>query len=245
VTDLAIRLPVDPPGPHSPEAIIVHGVMDRGATFEPTRRRMPDVAVTLYDRRGYGDSPHGLAQPDLSAHVADLIEIIDGRRTILIGHSFGGLVAIGAAVELPQLVLAVGLYEPPMPWLDEWPSPPAFGSPADAAEIFFRTIVGKGAWEALPEGFREDRCGEGPALLGDFASAQNMSVSFADVMCPVAVAHGSKSAPHYVEAARTLADGFDHAPLTVIDGAAHGVHLSHPDGFAAWIVSVVELASAR
>lgn len=223
--------------------VLIHGVVDRAATFQPTRRALAPLPVLSYDRRGYAGSVDLAGGADLSVHVADLLEVVDDRPSVLVGHSFGGLIALAAAVEEPELVRAVGVYEPPLPWLDWWPSVIAFDAPETAAETFFREVVGDSAWEDLPDDFKADRRREGAALISDFSSSRcGLPFDLADVLSPVAAAHGSRTTAHFKRAAQTIAASNLGATLTVIEGAAHGVHLTHPELFASWIRSVVASA---
>ena len=75
------------------------------------------------------------------------------------GHSYGGDVALGAAIERPDHVRAVACWEAPMPWLPGWPADSAGGlaseigereGPEAAAEHFFRHLVGDHTWDQLP-----------------------------------------------------------------------------------------------
>jgi pimeloyl-ACP methyl ester carboxylesterase len=223
--------------------VLIHGAADRAATFQPTRRALAPLPVLSYDRRGYAGSIDLAVGAGLAVHVADLLEVVDERPSVLIGHSFGGLIALAAAVEEPELVRAVGVYEPPLAWLGWWPAVTTFGAPETAAETFFREVVGGNVWEGLPDQFRADRRREGAALISDFSSAQSgLPFDLGDVLSPVAAAHGSRTTAHFERAAQTIAANNLGAALTVIEGAAHGVHQSHPVPFASWIRSVVALA---
>lgn len=219
--------------------------MDRSSSFSRVRRFLDDLAVISYDRRGYAGSVHLTAVPDLTRHVADLIEIIGSDPTVIIGHSYGGLIALAAAIRAPEQIRAVGVYEPPMPWLDSWPKPPALGSPDNAAERFLRRVLGPETWESLPERVREQRQAEGPALLADFAAARDgLPFDLDDVLSPVAAAHGGATKEMYVLSASAMCTASHGTRVTVIEGAAHGVHMSHPESFADWIRTVVNLAKA-
>ena len=102
--------------------VLVHGSLDRGTSFARVVRRLPDLHVVTYDRRGYHRSrPVAPLATTLEDHVADLVAVVDGRPSVLVGHSYGGDVALGAAAEAPDAVRAVGVYEPPLPWSDWWP----------------------------------------------------------------------------------------------------------------------------
>ncbi len=109
-----------PPG--AALVVLVHGTMDRSTGFARVARRLDDrYRVLRYDRRGYARSrglpgPHGC-----EAHVDDLLNLLDGRHATLVGHSYGGNVALAASVRAPESVNAVGMYETPLPWQSWWP----------------------------------------------------------------------------------------------------------------------------
>ena len=108
--------------PGAPTAVFVHGSLDRAESFRRVMRRLPDLAIVAYDRRGYqGSREAGVV--GLRGHIADLVDIVTevrarGATTIaVIGHSVGGDVVIGTALAEPDLCDSVGAFEPPMPWL--------------------------------------------------------------------------------------------------------------------------------
>jgi pimeloyl-ACP methyl ester carboxylesterase len=225
------------------QTVLVHGAMDRAANFERVRKRLDDIPVISYDRRGYAGSRPLQAQVDLSLQVSDLLDVIGSKPTVLIGHSFGGLISLAAAIEAPAQVRALGIYEAPMPWFDWWPEPLALGEADAAAEVLFRQVVGDEAWEGAPKSFRDARRAEGDAVIADYAIAvQGLGFELADVLSPVAAAHGSLTAAHFEASACQLCSSILGTELTVIHGASHGAHMTHPDEFADWIRTTVALA---
>jgi pimeloyl-ACP methyl ester carboxylesterase len=234
-----------------PFVVLVHGTMDRGTSFRLVVRRLPDLHVTTYDRRGYARSRDASPPRHSLEHQADdLLEIVGERTAVLVGHSLGGDVAILAALRRPDLVAAVGAYEPPMPWLPWWPRGSAGGDaarrgeggdPEGAAEWFIRRVVGDAAWEQLPERTRVARRAEGAALMADLAAIQH-DAPFDPVALPMplVVGRGERSLPHHSQSAMALADAVAGAELFEISGAAHGAHVSHPEEFAAFVRRTVE-----
>lgn len=241
--ELAVRPPLDGDSGSGPLVVLVHGAMDRAANFEAVRRALRGLAVISYDRRGYGGSAHLGTADRISRHAADLIELLETTArgpAIVVGHSFGGLVAVGAAGHAPHLIAAVGAYEPPMPWTPWWEASPPFTSPETATEEFFERMVGPGVFAGLPPEFREDRRAEGAALIADYAAAEaGLDIEVADLLCPLAAAHGSRTLPKFERAATTLVEAAHDATLTIIAGASHGAHMTHPEAFADWIRSTV------
>ena len=106
------------------EALVmfVHGVLDRGRSFARVADLLtPHCRVSWYDRRGYGASADAAGVPaNVDVHIDDLLAVLDGRRAVVVGHSFGGVVAAGAAVRAPDNVEALVLYESVMAWTPGW-----------------------------------------------------------------------------------------------------------------------------
>ena len=90
---------LDQPGdvPGAPLVAIVHGAMDRAASFGRVARQLGHLHLVRYDRRGYGRSA-GMAPGTLDDHVEDLLAILGGRPATVFGHSIGGVVALAIGV---------------------------------------------------------------------------------------------------------------------------------------------------
>jgi pimeloyl-ACP methyl ester carboxylesterase len=102
--------------------VFVHGVLDRGRSFSGVAEILsPDCRMLWYDRRGYGASTDAPGVPaDINTHIDDVLTVLDGRTAVVVGHSFGGVIAAGAAVRAPGSVEALVLYESVMGWAPEW-----------------------------------------------------------------------------------------------------------------------------
>jgi pimeloyl-ACP methyl ester carboxylesterase len=224
----------------APLVVLVHGSLDRAASFARVAKRLADLDVVTYDRRGYHRSRSEAAPAGLDDHVADLVTVIDGRRATLVGHSLGGDVALAAAIAAPDLVAAVGAYEPPLPWLEWWPRRAATRAdedPAAFAEAFFRRVVGDQAWERLPERTRAERRAEGPTLLAELVALRTKGAPFdlAAVPVPLVLGRGEQSLWHHRRAVDALVEIHPDAVVVEIEGEAHGAHRSHPDAFAGFV----------
>ncbi|MEX2292531.1 MAG: alpha/beta fold hydrolase [Acidimicrobiales bacterium] len=226
----------------APLVVIVHGSLDRSAAFTRVQRHLNGLRVVRYDRRGYGRSLHLGPATSFTAQVDDLAVVVGGRRAVIVGHSFGGVIALAFAQRHPDLATAVVAYEAPMAWTSWWPSATAgsaamsFESSAeDAAERFMRRMIGDERWEALPERTRHQRRAEGPALVAELRSVRDAKTppyDAAEILVPVLSAHGTESLPHHRQTAVALADAVPDGVLRVVDGAGHAVHLTHPAGLA-------------
>ncbi|MGH9066143.1 MAG: alpha/beta fold hydrolase [Acidimicrobiales bacterium] len=244
-----------PPGRERPLVVLVHGSMDRSTGLARVRTRLADLHVVVYDRRGYHRSRSAPPASSLDDHLADLLAVLDGRRAIVAGHSYGGTLALTAAVRHPDLVQAVLAYEPPLPWLSWWPSSSAGGDavgiattaadPAAGAEAFMRRAIGSARWERLPEQARADRRAEGPALVGELRALRTDPPPFqaGDVGVPAVLGCGSRSLPHQRAAAAELARTIPGSELVEVPGAAHGAPATHPDAYAALVRRAVARAA--
>lgn len=242
--------------------VFVHGGLDRGASFARTALRLPELALVIYDRRGYRSSRRAGAAP-LPAHVEDLVRIAEvyarpapgaTRRTphpvVAVGHSVGATLALWAGVAAPGRFSAIGAYEPSMPWLGfhrpasgRAGGPPLDADPAREAERFFRRMVGDGAWERLGEHERAARQADGPALLEDLRGIR-LPTPFdvtALTVPTVAAAGGPSSLPHHRQTVAWLAEHVAAVQTVEVSEAGHGAHLSHPDAFAALVRRAVSL----
>ncbi len=233
----------------APLIALIHGTMDRSTGMLKLSRRLDHrFRVLRYDRRGYGRSIDISATPgatfDMHAQVADLIGLLDGRPAILVGHSYGGDVALAAAANHPDLVAGVAVYETPLSWEPWWPGSTAGGAaqasagdPGEAAERFMRRLVGDALWERLPERTRATRRSEGAALVGELRDlSTNPPWRASQIRCPLVVGLGTRGAAHHQRGMRFLHDSVPGSILVELADARHDAPLSHAEVFAREIV---------
>jgi pimeloyl-ACP methyl ester carboxylesterase len=243
--------------PHEPRAsiVVVHGTMDRGSSFRRMVRNLPDLEVILYDRRGYAGSADAGLSPTLDEQLADLravMEVATRRPPVLVGHSFGALLCLHAALRWPNDCAAVLAWEPPVPWLDwyrgsvgETASRMSEASaPEDVAETFMRGMIGDRLWSRLPSSMKEQRRSEGDALIADLALARtpSIAVDFGGVTVPTIAGCGSDSPPRFGRSARLILSQVPDAMMVEVADCDHGVHLSHPVELASLVSATVARA---
>ena len=243
-----------------PRVVLVHGAMDRaGGMLRVRRELLADHCVVRYDRRGYGRSRALGPATTFDQQVDDLAGVVAGRASVLVGHSFGGVVCLALAERRPDLAPAVLAYEAPRMWEPWWPGmgadlvnrrPGLDGGedldPGDAAESMLRRLIGDDLWERLPARTRAERRAEGPALLADLHTVRPPApppFTAAALVMPVLAARGSEARPHHRRATDELARAAPRGELAVIEGAPHGAHLSHPAAFAELVRRAVALAA--
>ena len=240
-----MRRPADGTGRAGrPPVVVVHGTMDRAASFGRLANRLRDLEVVSYDRRGYAGSFGLEPAADFAHSVDDLVAVVGDAPAVLVGHSYGGNVALTAAATHPHLAAAVVVFEAPAPWEPWWPSSPMSRpgeEPEAAAERFMRRMVGDRVWNALPPSTRAQRRAEGATMLAEIAAVGAVRpYDPAAVLAPVVVGWGAESPEHMRAAARALVDDLPHATGIEVPESSHGVHLSHPADLAALVRCAVD-----
>jgi pimeloyl-ACP methyl ester carboxylesterase len=228
--------------------------MDRASSFAKVAKLLRDegLDVLTYDRPGYASAVDDAPFPDVSTAADDLLARLDGRPAVAIGHSFGGHIAMLAAIRRPDVIRAVGVFETPYAWEDFWP-PDTSGGKAiaaarvdgaeRAAEAFMVNLVGEPMWSRLPESTKAMRRAEGRALLADLLAIFDAPpYDPSDLAVPLVAGRGSEAQPHQAAGTAWICQQVDGAELFTVEGAGHGAHRSHPAEFAEFVRRVVRRA---
>jgi pimeloyl-ACP methyl ester carboxylesterase len=234
-----------------PPIILVHGAPDRSATFRHVLGHLFDRDVTVYDRRGYGRSLRTTPARTMIDHARDLLDIADGCKgpPVVVAHSFGSNPTMLAATLRPDAFAAIGLWEPPLPWVAWWPertkhynaNVASSDAPADDIEEMYRRLLGDDVWSRLPGEVRAGRRAEGPAFQADMASEINAPFDFQDVVVPSLVGYGTETSAEHAYGARWLAEILPNARTHRILGTGHFAPRTHPDDYAGFVLSVLPL----
>ncbi len=199
----------------------------------------PDHRVLAPDLLGYGTAG---AWPDgepfhFRQDVERLVTMLDERAHV-VGHSYGGLVALHLALARPELVRSLALYEPV-----------AFGV-LDAAEradvdrlsvyrsespdawlaAFVDWWNGDGAWRALPEDTRAAFRAAGWKLSQEVASLRadrTGRAGYAAIEAPTLLLGGDRSPLTERRVLEVLAQALPHARLELFAGLGHMGPITH------------------
>jgi pimeloyl-ACP methyl ester carboxylesterase len=239
--------------------VLVHGAPDRSKNLRPVIEQLGDLAVTVYDRRGYGKSvaagqgDDGKIIGGFGVHAADLIEILEGRQSVVVAQSAGGTIAMQAAVERPDLFAALGVWEPPLVGWDWWYADvawertmalAAYKDPRQLGEDFNRSIVGDDRWDALQPATRELLRSEGAAFQADLASQGSPLFDLDDLKVPLIVGMGTIAPdPNYLQSHRDLA-ALTGAGLYVAEGVDHFAHITRPEAWVELVRRTVALVAS-
>jgi pimeloyl-ACP methyl ester carboxylesterase len=225
--------------------VFVHGVLDRGRSFARVAEVLDaEYRMLLYDRRGYGDSAGRVEPVGAEVHIADLVAVLDGRRAIVVGHSFGGVIATGAASAAPELVDALVLYETSMAWAPGWDDAvmSAVLDAADPEEAALRLMLGN-RYDSLSDAERARRRLDARSFVVEEVSVRRGEPPYdlAGVRAPVVF--GRSDAAVMATVVDYLRQELGSLEVVTLQGAGHHAHRSTPGSFANLVRRGAELAS--
>ncbi len=209
-----------------PRVILVHGSPADASSWDRLLATSEDtlagLEVIAIDRLGYGNSTPG-AELSLRVHAQSLEPLLT-RETILVGHSYGGPVALRAAAAFPDrvlgLVLVAGACDPRM---------------QDAQTT--RALI-DGLGRAVPEPWAVSN----RELLALTDENRGMTPVLPLVRCPVITLHGTWDpvCPHdgtvsFLETSLPSAASVETRSLA---RTGHNIQLSQPDEIARAIVDL-------
>lgn len=199
--------------------VCLHGSLSSSRQWESLAQRLHHIyRVTAFDLYGYGDGPcWDDAMPHtLDREVAALVErMADIRGPVhLVGHSYGGAVAIKAAQILGSRLRSLTLYEPVLfaALFSHSPQQPASveindlvseirtlsenGEASVATQRFIDYWSGSGSWGAMPVERRQRLVQKLDVLMGNFdavAAEPNALADLADIRVPTLYLSGRES----------------------------------------------------
>jgi len=217
----------------APAVVLLHATLSSSDQLLSLARRLADRAhVVLIDRRGSGNSPMTEPAPvEVARHVDDVITALDtlGIATAtIVGHSFGGIVALETAVLHPGRVARVVAWEPPfMPLAprrvrdgmaavgEDVAAAYSTGGAEAAARLFLETVSGAGAWDRLHPRQREAIGRAGTGALADVAMGGLTAEGLERITVPTLILTGDASEPFYRPIADAVAERIGAAATRV------------------------------
>ena len=255
------------------ELVLLHGQPGSPADWQPVTARLPaQLHAIAADRPGYGSSR--LPAGGFAANARAVLDDLDARgitRAVLVGHSYGGGVALAAAALAPRRVEAVILLASVGPgcvngW-DKLLAAPGTGqlcalvawrlTPWIARARLARTARRRGRplrpdehanWQVWGHPGRGHRplwrtfLTEQRALLRELGELEH---AIASVQAPVLLLADPRDTLVPLDTARRLARALPDARLQLIDGAGHHLPRRAPDAVADAIVAFLAAAEEQ
>jgi esterase len=242
--------------------VVLHGIYGKGRNWGSIARRVverrPEWGALLVDLRLHGDSPAMEPPHTVAAAAADVVELVgslDLRVAAVLGHSFGGKVALRYSLDAPEGLRQVWVVdstpEVRPPSGSAWRMlevvrglPPEFGSRNEAVaalqEAGYAAPVAQ--WMAMnlePAGERfrwKPDMTAMEALLEDFFRTDLWkAVEAPPEGVEVHLVKATRSDVLSEEAARR-ADAAEHAQVHPLEGG-HWINTDNPDGMVALLTS--------
>jgi pimeloyl-ACP methyl ester carboxylesterase len=232
--------------------VLLHGTLSTAGQLASLARTLAETGrftVLAVDRRGSGGSR--LADPSplgVDVHVADVAAVLDAeacRSAVLVGVSFGGVVALEFAARMPDRTLAVVAYEPPYGPVADADTQRAFavvaaaterayrtGEAPAAAEAFMLGVAGARAWDRLPERTQAFLAAEGAGAYVD-AGLQGLDPSgLARIRVPVTLLTGGASESFYGPIVDALLERIPASRHRHLPGLTHAAPITDPTPIA-------------
>ncbi|HEY3066031.1 MAG TPA: alpha/beta hydrolase [Methylomirabilota bacterium] len=246
--------------------VCLHASASSSAQWRPLSDRVSDrfrvLAVDLY---GSGGSPMWPDARPLS--LLDEVALIEpalaaaGERFHLVGHSYGGAVALRVALAHPGRLESLVLFEPVLfsVLMAEDAAQPAAreiasvrddtvraldaGTPDLAGARFVDYWMGTGAWASMPEARRVKVASAMRSVRGEWDAVfmePAPLAAFAALEVPILYLTGSESPASSRGVARLLTKNLPRVTVVEIEGAGHMAPVTHADQVNALIVNHLE-----
>ncbi len=212
-------------------------------------------SLISYHRRGYGNSTR-TDSSSVKQEVKDLLALMQHlglEKVHLVGHSYGGVIALQFTLEFSEKVQTLTMMEPPLVGII--PQDPKLaagvtqlvetyqaGKKAEAIDLFLRYAAGAGDGyraiidAALPKGAWELAVRDADILFkGDIPAV--MSVRFTEqdakrIKQPVLLIRGTNSGPANLEIQKTVQAWIPQAETFELRNATHLLQMQDPNGVA-------------
>jgi pimeloyl-ACP methyl ester carboxylesterase len=225
-----------------PRALLIHGSAADHTTWsvQLAGTLTQHLSLIAYDRRADA--------PTVEAHADDAISVLGDDLTpvLVIGSSFGSVIALDALRRYPERFRGAVLIEPPMAATDDALAGPrefltqldrtieTDGGPA-GGELFLRTVLGDPAFERMPRAYRERAVAKWAEIRADCHALFAYRPRYAElssVTTPVQLLGGEKSAAYFRPTLEALLRSLSDARLETIPGAGHMLHVEAHRRFA-------------
>lgn len=254
-----------------PAVVLVHGITLGVATWAPQLRSLPGRVIAV-SQRGHGQSragSEGYSFDRLGADLLEVLEALEVRGAVVVGHSMGGMVVQRLAAERPEdlarhgdrlvlvatsagstaaaragAVATVGMVRFLAGAERRGQGPLPRGANVWAARAAFGASPSP-ADVALVSGMLDAMAPSALAGLVPHLLAFNVREQLGSVAFPVHVMVGTRDLLTPPRTARAIAARVPGSALTVLRGCGHMVMLERPEELAAAIIGTAARGGPR
>ncbi|MFW0793450.1 alpha/beta fold hydrolase [Gordonia sp. CPCC 205515] len=227
--------------------VLLHGIGGSAQSCAPLAERLAAQGHPAWcvDAPGYGQSADPITGTDTADEISELLEQQwAGRPVVLLGTSFGGVVAMTVALRRPDLVAGLVL-------ADSTRGSGTTEQKATAMRARVTELFEQGAYQvaaaraprltapdadpAIAAAVRTSMAALRPTGFGaaaEFMAATDLGPRLAEIACPTLVLVGEHDAITGVDESRLLADRIPGATLHIIDAAGHVAIQEQPAAIA-------------
>ncbi|WP_442578273.1 alpha/beta fold hydrolase [Mesorhizobium sp. ASY16-5R] len=252
-----------------PTLVLVPGSCSTGAAWRPVMKVLGgNFRFVTTSLLGYGATEERRSESDPSVlYEAEMLEAVVGRaggNVHLVGHSFGGAVALIVAMRKRVKIASLTVLEAPLPSLlrhcHEHAHYRAFremtdayfaayrGGDGDAIRTMIDFYGGEGTFASWPEKVRAYAVETTPVNMLDWVCAYDHPLApemLAAIDIPVSVVVGGSSHPAICRANGFASASIGGATFKTIGGAAHFMISTHPAQVADLIAANVTRGQRR
>lgn len=234
--------------------VLIHGVLiaDAFATLMTEPVLKDRFSLIRYHRRGYAGSSRAVAPLSLAGQAADclgLLRQLGVQRAHVVGHSYGGAIALQLALDAPEAVRSLSLLEPA---LMDVPSAPEFGETlggivetyetgdkAGAVDAFLQAVCGKDYRSAVDDAGFEQAVADADTFFGvelpaleEWTFTQEDAARITQPVLAVLGADSNAVLPGFGEGHQLLLEWFPQARPFVLPRATHLLQVQNPGDMA-------------
>jgi pimeloyl-ACP methyl ester carboxylesterase len=240
-----------------PTVVLLHSGGMSGRQWRRLAERLaPSFQVVTPDFLGSGENPPWPADVpfDFRLDVAAVNEVIDAVASSapvhLVGHSYGGLIALTVGRERPELVQSIAVYDPVvfgvlygagdregLADLERASENPVFldearGGGEEWLEAFVDYWSGPGAWKALPPPMRASFEKVGRKVYGEVTSLmvdRTPASAYAALGSRALLLTGERSPVSVHRITTLLSEALTSSAVEIVEGAGHMGPITHAD----------------
>lgn len=246
----ALRIAFEETGTGSP-LVLVHGALCDGRVWQPQLDALAhEFSVISWDAPGCGqsdDPPESFRLPDYADALAGLVAALGLGAAHILGHSFGGALALELARRHPELVATLVLVGGYAGWRGSLPADEvdrrlAFAlEAADRLPSRFEPVSMRGLFSermspdtaaSLASIMSESRPVATRAMARALAEA-DLREALPSITVPTLVIHGEADERSPLAVAEALHEGISTSSLVVLPGLGHECYLEDPGRFNA------------